>query len=380
MPGQNTNTEFDSPRIVPSNEDRFARISEEYLKPNIGLLFLMTSHFFNSIMVVSTKLLETDPLLEEPIKPLQILVVRMFITFIGTLIYMQLNKDKIPHVPFGPPEVRKWLILRGFTGFFGVFGLYFSLMYLSVSDAVMITFLAPSFTGLLAWVILHERYSKIEALGGLVSLFGVILIVRPTFMFGAQSRTSSDESFESSDPRDRLVATLVSLLGVLGVSSVYIIIRYIGHRAHAIMSVTYFAFITCMISLFGILLIPSMTFQIPKTLKQWFLFFLIGISGFFMQLLLTLGIQRERAGRGALMAYGQMIYAIFWDILIWHHPPGLWSLCGMTIIIASTVTVIKFKPKQEEAVINDEENAAQVYHMEDFEIDDDNEDNGQDPK
>ncbi|SCU89152.1 LAME_0E02388g1_1 [Lachancea meyersii CBS 8951] len=351
-------------------KSRIERLSNEYLKPNIGLVYLLTANLFNSAMVVSTKLLETDQTLEKPITPLQILVVRMFITYVGTVIYMYWNRSTIEHVPWGPPEMRKWLILRGCTGFFGVFGMYYSLMYLSVPDATVITFLGPSITGVLAWMILHERYTKVEATGALVSLLGVILIVRPTFLFGSPGLQQGNDAVESNDPRDRLVATLVALLGVLGASNVYIIIRYIGNRAHAIMSVSYFALIACIVALVGICVFPSIGFQIPQTGRQWFLFSLIGFSGFFMQLLLTMGIQKERAGRGAFMSYSQVIYALIWDLLIWHHLPGIWSWCGMFVIVGSAVCVIKYKPKPQAAVTVGQENS-QAIQMQDFEDDDD---------
>lgn len=331
------------------NESRVQRLSREYLKPNIGLVFLVIAQFFNSLMVVSTKVLETDHELDtiedqEPIKPLQILLVRMGMTYVGTLIYMYMNRKTIDNVPFGAPSMRKWLVLRGFTGFFGVFGMYFSLMYLTISDAVLITFLTPTVTVIMAWIVLRERFTKMEAIGSIVSLCGVILIVRPSFLFGTPSAPL--DSAESEDTRDRLTATIVALIGVLGASAVYIIIRFIGNKAHAIMSVSYFSLIVTIISFVGILVIPSMKFQVPKNLKQWLLFTNLGFCGFIFQLLLTLGIQKERAGRGSLMSYTQLIYAIFWDVSLWHHWPNLWSWLGMLIIGGTTILVVKFKPKE----------------------------------
>ncbi|KAH3900730.1 DMT family transporter SCDLUD_003735 [Saccharomycodes ludwigii] len=314
---------------------------------NKGLYYLLASQLFNSIMVISTKLLETDPnFKDDPINPLQILVFRMLITFIGTLIYMFLNKNHINDVPFGPKPMRKWLVLRGSLGFFGVFGLYFSLQYLSVSDAIVITFLVPSVTGILATLLLRERFSKMEGACALTALCGVILIVRPSFLFGGEDDIAEgeDDSAESKNAKKRLIASIVGLVGVCGVSSVYVIIKHIGKRAHAIMSVTYFSFLSFLISLFGILFIPSMTFKTPQTKGQWSLFFLIGFSGFFMQLLLTLGIQMEKkTSRSALMSYSQIIYAVFWDLIIWKHLPSLTSLCGIIIIVSSTLFAVKYK-------------------------------------
>lgn len=109
------------------------------------------------------------------------------------------------------------------------------------------------------------------------------------------------------------------------------------------MNVSYFSLVTLVIALIGIIFIPSMKFQMPHNLKEWLLFLNLGISGFFHQLLLTLGIQRERAGRGSLITYTQLIYALLWDIILYNHLPAFWSWCGMVLIIGSTLYVVKIK-------------------------------------
>lgn len=318
-----------------------SRFNQNYLKPNVGLLLLFAAQFFNSLMVVSTKVLETEADgEEEPIMPLQILCVRMGITYVGALMYMYAYRSKIKHVPLGAKGVRKWLVLRGLTGFFGVFGMYFSLMYLSISDAVLITFLAPTVTVFLAWILLREPFTRAEVLGTVVSLCGVILIVRPVAIFGAETEFGGGKgAVESTDSKDRIVASLVGLFGVLGMSLVYIIIRHIGDRAHAIMSVSYFSLITGIISFIGIQIIPKMHFERPRSNRQWFLLINLGFCGFLYQLLLTIGIQRERAGRGSLVAYTQLLYAIFWDVTLFGHWPNLLSWLGTILIVGSTVVV-----------------------------------------
>lgn len=328
------------------------RFSQDYLKPNLGLIYLVVAQLFNSLMVVSTKILETDKIINpetgepfKPIRPLQILLARMSITYAGALLYMLINRRSIPDAPFGAPGLRFWLFLRGVVGFFGVFGMYFSLMYLSVSDSVLITFLTPSVTVLSAAFILRERFTKAEAVGTIVSLLGVVLIVRPSFLFGQPDDPESSPA-ESADPGKRLLATLVGLLGVLGASTVYIVLRYIGDRAHAIISVAYFSLTVTIVSSVGILLIPSMDFTWPHSPRQWFLLLNLGVCGFIFQLFLTIGIQKERAGRGSAMAYTQLLYAVIWDVMLWHHWPSMWSWLGMLVIIGSTVTVARYKPKE----------------------------------
>ncbi|KAK6464728.1 EamA-like transporter family-domain-containing protein [Scheffersomyces coipomensis] len=320
-------------------------IYTSYIAPNVGISLLILSQFFNSIMVTTCKLLVTDKDFNVPIHPLQILLVRMFITYICCLLYMYITKS-VPDAPFGPRNLRKLLALRGFVGFFGVFGLYFSLQYLSLSDAVAITFLIPMVTAFLAWAMLHEKYSLLEAICSIVSLGGVILIAKPHFIFGSESdtETSIDESIESSSTEKRLLATAVGLIGVCGASSVYIVLRKIGKQAHPLLSVSYFALTCCIISFVAILIIPGLQFVLPSNGYQWLLFCLIGFSGFFMQFSLTAGVQRVKAAKASLMSYTNMCFALIWDLTIWGHLPGVLSLLGIILIITNAFIIIRYKP------------------------------------
>jgi hypothetical protein len=47
--------------------------------------------------------------------------------------------------------------------FFGLFGMYFSLQYLSLSDAVVLTFLAPFCAGISGSIFLGENFTRKEA-------------------------------------------------------------------------------------------------------------------------------------------------------------------------------------------------------------------------
>lgn len=350
-----------------------------------GLFILFLSQLFNTVMITTCKLLIIDEDFETPIHPLQILFVRMAITYICCVLYMVITRS-VPDAPFGKPEIRKWLFIRGCVGFMGVFGMYFSLLYLSVSDAVAITFLIPLVTAFLAWVVLHERYTLFEAICSLISLGGVILIAKPNFIFGAEADKETDPSDinESSSTEKRVLATGVGLLGVLGASSVYIILRKIGNKAHPLISVSYFALSTVIVTTTAISIIPSISFTMPQNSYQWLLFIIIGIAGFLYQFALTAGVQRVKASKASLVIYTQMIFAILGDLIILHHLPSLLSILGIAIIIGSTLVVLRYKPALPSS---DEENhmplsqtedentyKPEEIQLQDFMIDDDDDD------
>lgn len=297
----------------------------------------------------------------------------------------------VPDAPWGPRDLRPMLALRGFAGFFGVFGLYFSLQYLSLSDAVAITFLVPMVTAFLAWILLHERYSFLEAICLIVSLGGVLLIAKPNFIFGSESDKETNgvnEDIESLSTLARLVATTVGLIGVCGALSVYIVLRKIGHRAHALLSVSYFALWCVILTFASIIVIPGLLFALPQNRYQWFLFALIGFSGFFMQFSLTAGIQRVKAGKAALMSYINMVFAIIWDLIIWQHFPGILSMLGIVLIVGNAAIVLKYKPTEKTPDVEsapaeyasvpldeqkDNTNSPDLIALEDFTITDDEE-------
>lgn len=335
-------------KSVAQLKERILDFYQNVVLPNLGVSLLLTSQFLNSIMILTCKLLEADPAFEVPIHPVQILFARMFITYICCILYMAITRS-VEDAPFGPKSQRPLLVLRGILGFFGVFGLYYSLQYLSLSDAVSITFLIPMVTAFFAWIAIGEKYSLLEAVCSLLSLAGILLIAKPESIFGAESLLEVPDSdpAESSSSGLRVLATVVGFIGVCGASSVYVLLRKIGRSAHPLISVSYFALISCVVCFVATLVTPSLSFKTPSTFRQWFLFALIGLSGFFMQFCLTAGLQREKAGKSSLMIYTNMVFALLWDFVFWGHVPGFLSILGTSLIVANAFIIIKFKPAQD---------------------------------
>ncbi|ODQ67891.1 DUF6-domain-containing protein, partial [Nadsonia fulvescens var. elongata DSM 6958] len=308
-----------------------------------GIKLILLSQLFNSMMSATAKILTT---VSTPrFHPLQILFIRMSITY--TICFLYMYYKKIPDFVFGPKGIRLLLLVRGFTGFFGVFGLYYSLQYLTISDAVTITFIAPTVTGIFAWVFLGEIFTKFEALGGLVSLGGVIMIARPQFLLNLFDHDGAANAIRSeviATPLEHLKGVLVGLLGVFGIASAFVSVRSIGNRAYPLVTVSYFSACCCFISFFGLLLIPGLDFVLPHGLAQWSILALLGVCGFLMQFCLTAGLQRVRAARASSITYTVLIWALLWEKIFFNKVPDAWSWLGSIIIIGSALLVNYYKP------------------------------------
>ncbi|ORY81874.1 integral membrane protein DUF6 [Protomyces lactucae-debilis] len=303
----------------------------DFVKRNQGLLLIALSQFFFSSMNVWAKLLTDVKPPAVPVSTFQLIFVRMSLTYVCAVIYMV--TQKVDDWFLGPKEVRGLLVLRSCVGFLGLFSIYFSLRYLPLSDATVLTFLVPCCTLVMGFFFLGEGFSKKEAVAGLIALGGVVFIARPVDLFGGSSHDVEGETTNAQ----RLTAVGVSLLGVLGASAAYVTIRRIGKRAHALISVSMFSLCSCLISLIG-LIVTRQAVVVPKGKGMLYLL-LMGLAGFVAQFLLTMGLQREKAGRGSSALYLQLLFAVVWEKVIFDTTPDIWSGIGILLILASTLYV-----------------------------------------
>ncbi|VDC01248.1 unnamed protein product [Peniophora sp. CBMAI 1063] len=315
---------------------RYANAFQGLVDLNAGLLLVALAQLCFAFVNVSIKVLKDT---DTPIATLQVVLVRMSVTYVCCIGFMFWKK--VPDPFLGPKGVRLLLVFRGFIGFFGLFGVYYSLRYLSLSDATAITFLTPIFTGIASAIFLKEPLSKKELLAGLFSFVGVLLIARPEFLFGpaAHADPATDDSSSSrATPQERLIAVGVALIGVVGQTGAYTSIRAIGKRAHPLHSLAFFASQSCVVAGIG-MVITHQQVLIPLRWDFWGLFVVIGVGGFLAQTLFTMGLQREAAGRATLAIYVGVVFAIALEKICFGTSPTVLSMVGTAIILSCALYV-----------------------------------------
>jgi drug/metabolite transporter (DMT)-like permease len=172
-------------------------------------------------------------------------------------------------------------------------------------------------------------------------LLGVVIIAHPAAIFGKVDDDielpHQPNKIDKVSAGQRLLAIFVSVIGVLGASAAYTLIRVIGSRAHALISVNYFALISTFGSAGALLILPGMSFVMPHGAREWLLLSLLGVLGFVLQFLLTAGLQLDRTSKATSMLYTGILFALAFDWAIWGVFPGLWSCIGGAVVIASTL-------------------------------------------
>lgn len=209
-----------------------------------------------------------------------------------------------------------------------------------------------------------------EQIASFVALSGVILIARPTSFFSMSrsetappppsNSTRTDYDFPIPTSAQRLSGVGVALLGVLGAAGALTCIRWIGKRAHPLISVNYFSVWCTFVSTVTLstaphlpqpFTAPDMHFKLPADLRQWAMLIFLGICGFIMQFLLTAGMAHEKSNRATNMIYTNMLFAMLFDRLVFGTVPGLWSLLGSGLILGSAIYVAVQKGMSEQPTV-----------------------------
>ncbi|KAG8622886.1 hypothetical protein KVT40_001274 [Elsinoe batatas] len=352
------------PKLPPlTNPSTWKAKIKAFWWKNLGLLYMIIAQFFGTAMNVTTRFLEVEGNHGQGLHPFQVLFARMTITVILSVLYMWWAKT--PHFPFGAKEVRWLLVARGIGGFFGVFGMYYSLMALPISDATVITYLAP---GLSCWacsILIKEPFTHVEKIGTFVSLFGVVFIARPASLLGVLTGDGVDSpeeiaagnpeatppvanatvtghgagDFDSVTPDQRIAAVGMALIGVMGAVVAFTTIRWIGKRAHPLISVSYFSAWCTLVSIVAMLTIPGIGFLLPADLKEWGMLLFLGSCGFVMQFLLAAGLSYEKSSRVTNMTYISMLFALASDKIFFGTSPGFSSIIGSTLILGAAIVM-----------------------------------------
>ena len=230
----------------------------------------------------------------------------------------------------------------------------------------MITFLAPNVACWACSVLIHEPFTRNEQIAGTISFLGVVLIARPASLLPHHSGVppiaggtgDGIPSLNATDPAgpqeanhvtsaQRLTAVGAALIGVLGAAAAFTTIRWIGKRAHPLISMNYFAAWTTVVSAVALLAVPGIDFRLPVNMRQWIYLISLGICGFVMQFALTAGLQHEKSSRATNMVYTQMLFALAFDKIVFDTTPGAWGIAGSSLILGSALYVALLNNKNE---------------------------------
>lgn len=207
--------------------------------------------------------------------------------------------------------------MRGFFGFMGNLCFFLALINMSIADTVTIQFSRPLImVGIAAWI-LREQVTTTRGMVALVGFSGIVMITQP---FG--------DGFQPW--------ALVALGGTVFGTLVVLTIKLLSRTEGTMVIMFYFALFTTLYAA-----IPATFVWQTPTLIELILLFVAGVLGIVGQGLFTHGIRLGETSFVMPFDYMRIVYSFLLGFLFFAEVPGIWSLLGAGVIVASSLYLVR---------------------------------------
>lgn len=270
----------------------------------------------------------------------EIVAVRSSISVIFSYIAFRVSGQTSPF--FGQRRHMPFLAMRGLIGASAMDCYYATIQRLPLGDAVSLLFCNPVLTALLAWLLLHEPMTWRGLLGCFVSLCGMVLVVRPPFLFGddASSRPDESSSKESlSEWSSRRASGVVFGLGSACLAAAaYLTIRVIGKKETPL-SIAVWFHVSAMVHSWILLSVGWPRPAVWPKLLDWTCLLGIAMMSFTANVLLNRGFQIESAALASGVNMSQVLYSHLIGVLILHEKAYWLGIVGAVGIAGGVFAV-----------------------------------------
>jgi drug/metabolite transporter (DMT)-like permease len=219
---------------------------------------------------------------------------------------------------------RGLLVWRGVVGTLALLCLYAAISQLPLAAATVLQYLYPTFTALLAWLVLGERVGKRVLAAVAVGWGGVLLVAHPGTLLAG--------SLGPARLTLPLPAVLIALAGALLTAVAYVSVRKLRNSEHPLVIVFYFPLVAVPMSLPLVLLDPVW----PTPVE---LLWLLGVGVFTQmgQVTLTSGLMALPAARATAISYVQVVFAGLWGWLLFGEGIDGWTIAGAALVLLATL-------------------------------------------
>lgn len=264
-----------------------------------GILFILMSAFFFSLMSVFVKMAGDLPTMQKALFRNLIAAVITVITLSRTPEKFTVKGDCIPD-----------LLLRSAFGTIGILCNFWAISHMILADANMLNKLSPFFAIIMSVFILREIPSRFEWSLVVLAFIGALFVIKPTSGIAS-------------------LPALVGVLGGFGAGTAYTFVRKLsqkGERGPVI--VMFFSVFSCLVCLPFVL----MDFH-PMTLWQTLILLGAGLAAAGGQLTVTAAYKYAPAKEISVFDYSQILWAALLGFVIFGTTPDLLSIIGYFIIL-----------------------------------------------
>lgn len=215
---------------------------------------------------------------------------------------------------------------RSIVGLAAMYGFFYAIAHLKLSNAMVFTYSSPIFIPVIAWLFLKEKITIAMLCAAGLGFIGVFCVAKP----------------------DQGLLNWISVIGIassLLASMAFVTVRALTQTEPPERIVFYFCLIGSALSV-----IPM--FWVWRTYHVKELLFLIGagILANVSQIFMSHAYRLAPAGQIAPVNYMAIIFAGIWGFLLWNEVPDLYSVIGFCIILLAILLCSPLTQRQKKMI------------------------------
>jgi drug/metabolite transporter (DMT)-like permease len=215
---------------------------------------------------------------------------------------------------------------RSIVGLAAMYGFFYAIAHLKLSNAMVFTYSSPIFIPVIAWLFLKEKITIAMLCAAGLGFIGVFCVAKP----------------------DQGLLNWISVIGIassLLASMAFVTVRALTQTEPPERIVFYFCLIGSALSV-----IPM--FWMWRTYHVKELLFLIGagILANVSQIFMSHAYRLAPAGQIAPVNYMAIIFAGVWGFLLWDEVPDLYSVIGFCIILLAILLCSPLTQRQKKMI------------------------------
>lgn len=271
-----------------------------------GILFLITSAFFFALMAVFVRLSGDIHFVQ---KAFFRNAVAFIIALVGFMKDVRVSGKVAAAIPKG---ALIFLLLRSIGGSIGIFGNFYAIDRLVLSDASILNKMAPFFAILFSFIFIKEKIRIIPLVSIITAFLGSMLVVKPSFQF------------------TQMLPTLAGFMGGVGAGLAYACVRKLSTlKCNGKLIIFFFSGFSMLLT------IPYMIFNFnPMSTYQFLMLLGAGVCAAAGQFTITAAYYHAPASEISIYDYSQIIFSTMLGFFFFGMIPDYLSIIGYIIIIA----------------------------------------------
>ena len=282
-----------------------------------------------SLTIIASILFSANSLmikLAESIPSLEVGFIRLVLQFVFSISPVIFFNDKLNQ----PWKKIKFVVLRGAIQAMAMNLNIYAVKHMPLADARVLIFTAPVFTALLGRIFLKESISKFDLIAMLLSLAGVVLIGRPTFLFGSLGKSSSSKTV--------WFPTLMAVLSACCAACSIVVTRKVSQQMPGRVVVFYSTIVGSVISLSASFITGE--FKFPDCGTHDAIYIIVSsVLGYSGQLIITKALSLEKASFVSLVRTIGIAFSFVFQLTVLGVAPNGLSIGGAFLVLLCNITI-----------------------------------------